>query len=235
MVQSFPDVPIHIHAAEQTAEVQECLAWSGARPVQWLLDNADVDARWCLIHCTHMTEDEVRKLAQSGATVGLCPITESNLGDGIFPGVAYMAASGHFPVGTDSNVRIAANEELRTLEYSQRLRDQRRNCLTGTAGTSTGRAIFDATLTGGTRALATEAGAIAVGKAADIVVLDNAHPSLAARDGDTLLDAWIFAAGGAIKEVYARGRRVVAEGRHVQGDAIRQQYARTLARLLANA
>jgi formimidoylglutamate deiminase len=235
LIRDYPGIPVHIHAAEQVAEVDECLAWSGARPVQWLLDHAPVDARWCLIHCTHMTDDEIIRLARSGAAAGLCPNTESSLGDGIFPGVAYQGAGGHFAVGTDSNIRIAVNEELRTLEYSQRLRDQKRNRLTGSSSTSTGRTVFDAALKGGTRALASDAGAIAVGRAADIVVLDDTHPSLVARDGDALLDGWIFAAANAVREVFAGGRRVVADGRHVQGDAIRRRYTETMQRLLARA
>jgi len=233
LLQAYPDGPVHIHAAEQVAEVEECFKWSGARPVEWLLDNAGLDSRWCLIHCTHMTEDETARLARSGATVGLCPITESSLGDGIFAGVGYQNAGGHFAVGTDSNIRIAANEELRTLEYGQRLRDQRRNCLTGVSRTSTGRTIFDAALAGGTRALASEAGAIEVGKSADIVVLDDTNPSLVARDGDALLDAWIFASGPAVREVYAGGRLVVRDGRHIKGEAIRARYAVTMRRLLS--
>lgn len=234
LTESFPDIPIHIHAAEQTAEVEECLRWSGARPVQWLLDNVDIGPRWCLIHCTHMTNDEVTRLARSGATAGLCPITESSLGDGIFAGVAYQGAGGRFAVGTDSNIRISVNEELRTLEYSQRLRDQRRNRLTH-ASASTGRTIFEAALAGGTRALASDSGAIASGRAADIVVLDADHPSLVGRHGDALLDGWIFAAGDAVREVFARGRRVVVDGRHVAGETIRRRYATTLRKLLGSA
>jgi formimidoylglutamate deiminase len=235
LIKAFPDMPVHIHAAEQVAEVDECLKWSGARPVQWLLDNASIDSRWCLIHCTHMTDDEIVQLAQSGATVGLCPITESSLGDGIFPAVAYQSEGGRFAIGTDSNIRIVANEEIRTLEYSQRLRDRKRNCLTGATGTSTGRTIFDAALKGGTRALASDAGAIEVGRPADIVVLDDTHPSLVSRDGDTLLDGWIFAAGGAVRQVFVNGRRLVADGRHVNGEAICRGYAETMRRLLGRA
>ncbi len=123
-------------------EVEECIAWSGARPVQWLLDNMDVDPRWCLIHCTHMTADESTRLARSGAVAGLCPITEANLGDGIFAAPPFAAAGGRFAIGTDSNVRIALNEELRTLEYGQRLREEKRNRL-GPVGASTGRHLFD--------------------------------------------------------------------------------------------
>jgi formimidoylglutamate deiminase len=225
--------PIHIHAAEQAREVEECLAWSGARPVQWLLDNMRVDARWCLIHCTHMTADESARLAQSGAVAGLCPITEANLGDGIFSAPHYAAAGGRFAVGTDSNVRIALNEELRTLEYGQRLRDEKRNRL-GPVGASTGRHLYDCARRGGARALGLKAGALAVGQAADIVVLDHTHPALVGRSGDQLIDAWVFAAGdGAVREVFAGGRRVVADGCHVRRDQLRHRFASTVNRLLA--
>jgi formiminoglutamate deiminase len=227
--------PIHIHAAEQEKEVEECLAWSGARPVQWLLDNMDVDARWCLIHCTHMTADETQRLARSGAVAGLCPITEANLGDGIFAAVDYTGAGGRFAVGSDSNVRIAANEELRTLEYSQRLRDRRRNCL-GRAEASTGRAIYDAACSGGVQALGvgttTGSVGIGVGQVADIVVLDADHPTLIGRAGDAALDAWIFVAGAAVRHVFCAGRQVVVEGRHVRAEQARSRYAATIGRLL---
>jgi len=217
--------PVHIHAAEQTREVEECLAWSGARPVQWLLDNANVDARWCLIHCTHMTDDESRRLAQSGAVAGLCPITEANLGDGIFAAPRYFDAGGRIAVGSDSNVRVALNEELRTLEYGQRLRERRRNRL-GAEGQSIGRHLFDAASRGGAQALGLDSGTLAAGMTADIVVLDTAHPVLAARRGDFILDSWIFAGGeGLVSEVFAAGKRVVAAGRHVRRDQIARHFS----------
>jgi formiminoglutamate deiminase len=232
---AFPDIPIHIHAAEQEKEVAECLAWSGARPVQWLLDNAEVDARWCLIHCTHMTADETRRLARSGAVAGLCPITEANLGDGIFPATEFLPAGGRFAIGSDSNVRIAANEELRMLEYGQRLRERRRNCL-GAPGASTARALYGAARSGGAQALALDAQAhspgLAAGQTADIVVLDPTHPALVGRTGDAVLDAWVFAAGHAVRHVFAAGRHVVIGGRHIGADAIRARYAATADRLL---
>ena len=238
LAKAFGSGPIHIHAAEQALEVEECLAWSGARPVQWLLDNLGLDERWCLIHCTHMTLDEIGGLVRSGAVAGLCPITESNLGDGIFAAVEFERAGGRFAIGTDSNVRIAVNEELRTLEYSQRLRDQKRNRL-GAPGASTGRAIFDAARTGGAQALALGpvgvACGLAVGQPADIVVLDDAHPSLACRTDDAALDAWIFAAGEVAREVFAGGRRVVTGGRHVRAEEVRRRYAATMERLLQHA
>jgi formimidoylglutamate deiminase len=234
---AFPDGPIHIHAAEQEKEVEECLAWSGARPVEWLLDNAPVDDRWCLIHCTHMTADETERLARSGAVAGLCPITESSLGDGIFPATAFLAAGGRMAVGSDSNVRIAANEELRTLEYSQRLRDRRRNRL-GAADLSTGRVLYEAARSGGAQALGlvtrglTPVAGLAPGRPADIVVLDAGDPALVGRTGDTALDAWVFAAGAVVRHVLVTGRHVVSGGRHIHADAVRARYAATAQRLL---
>jgi formimidoylglutamate deiminase len=236
----YPDGRIHIHAAEQEKEVEECLAWSGARPVEWLLDNAPVDDRWCIIHATHMTAVETARLARSGAVAGLCPITESNLGDGIFPATRFLAAGGRIAVGSDSNVRIAANEELRTLEYSQRLRDRRRNRL-GSPGLSTGRTLYDAALRGGMEALAlvplgvgAEPG-LAPGQCADIVVLDTDDPALIGRSGDTALDSWIFAAGRPVRHVLAAGRHVVSDGRHIHAEQIRARYAAAVRRLLQEA
>ena len=225
--------PIHIHAAEQTAEVEECVAWSGARPVQWLVDNAGVDARWCLIHCTHMTAAESRALARSGAVVGLCPITEANLGDGIFEAPRFLDAGGRIGVGSDSNVRIALPEELRTLEYGQRLRERKRNRL-GPAGSSTGRHLFDLARAGGAQALGLDTGVLAPGKVADIVILNEAHPALVGRSGDALINSWVFAGGdGIVRDVFAGGRRVVHDGRHMRREAIRRRFADTMRRLVA--
>ncbi len=222
--------PIHIHIAEQTREVEDCLAWSGARPVEWLLDHAPVDRRWCLVHATHMTADETHALAQSGATAGLCPITEANLGDGLFPARDYRGVWG---VGSDSNVMIDASEELRLYEYGQRLHHRGRNILAAAPGASTGAALFGPSLAGGARALGTAAG-IAVGNSADLVSLDAGHPGLIARSGDALLDGWIFAAGrGAVDCVWRHGRKVVTGGRHIAREAIAARYRARLAGLLA--
>ncbi|HET8612960.1 MAG TPA: formimidoylglutamate deiminase [Sphingomonas sp.] len=224
------DGPIHIHIAEQMREVEDYLGWSGARPVQWLFDHAPVDARWCLVHATHMSEAETARLAASGATAGLCPITEANLGDGLFPAPAFLAAGGAFGIGSDSNVRIDASEELRLLEYGQRLCARGRNLLAG--GGSTGAALFAGALAGGARALGVEAG-IVVGRPADLVSLDAHHPSLLAREGDALLDGWIFSAGReAVDCVWRRGVRQVAGGRHVARERIVADYAAAIARLL---
>jgi len=224
--------PVHIHIAEQVREVEDCLAFNGARPVEWLLGEAPVGANWCLVHATHMTEAETIAMARSGAVAGLCPITEANLGDGLFPADIFLAAGGRYGVGSDSNVRIDATGELRLLEYGQRLTRRGRNLLADPGG-STGGALYRAALAGGARALGVEAG-LRVGAPADIVSLDPAHPSLAARSGDALLDGLVFAAGReAIDRVWRRGRAVVANGRHVARATIAARYRATLARLLA--
>jgi len=223
--------PIHIHIAEQRREVADCLAWSGKRPVEWLLETMPVDPRWCLVHATHMTDAERTALARSGATAGLCPITEANLGDGIFPAAAYLAEGGAFGIGTDSNVRIDAAEELRLLEYGQRLQGQARCVLGRAERPSVGASLFVGAVQGGARALGVEGG-IAPGRAADIVSLDARDPSLVGRKGDPLLDSWIFGSRRGVDCVWRRGWKVVEAGRHVRADAIRQRYAATLARLL---
>ena len=232
LLAAFPDGPVHIHIAEQTREVEDCIAATGARPVEWLLDNAAVDARWCLIHATHMTVDETVRMAETGAVAGLCPITESDLGDGIFPATDYRAAGGLFGVGSDSNVLISAAVELRTLEYSQRLRDRSRNRLAPPSGGSTGRGLFEAAKMGGARALGQAEGAIAPGCRADIVVLDGTVPSLYGRHGDDVLDSWLFAAAHSpVDRVYAAGRLVVEDGRHRARDRIEVAYRNAMLRL----
>jgi formiminoglutamate deiminase len=220
--------PIHIHAAEQTKEVDDCLAWSGARPVEWLLDNAGVNEKWCLVHATHMTADETQRLAQSGAVAGLCPITEANLGDGIFPAPDYLAAGGRFGIGTDSNVLIDAGQELRTMEYAQRLRLHARNVLAPQAGSSTGRALFGAALAGGFQALGIARSGLRVGASADLVSLDVADPVLAGRSGDTLLDSWIFG-GGKLDCVWRQGTKWVENGCHRVREAIAARYKQAVA------
>jgi formimidoylglutamate deiminase len=226
--------PVHIHAAEQAKEVEDCLAWSGRRPVEWLLERAPVDQRWCLIHATHTTATEVAALARTSAVAGLCPVTESSLGDGIFPAREFLDASGRFGVGTDSNVLVGVADELRQLEYGQRLKHRERNVLSTGPGTSTGRALFDGALAGGAQALAQPAVGITPGARADIVTLDTAHPSLAGRRGDSVLDGWIFAAGSsAIDCVWAGGNKVVESGRHRLRQSARERFNRAVRRLVA--
>lgn len=224
--------PVHIHAAEQVKEVEACVAWSGARPVEWLLDNADVDARWCLVHSTHLEVTETARLAASGAVAGLCPVTEANLGDGIFPAEDYLAAGGRFGVGTDSNILIDAAAELRALEYSQRLSQRRRAVLANEAESSVGGHLFAAALAGGAQALGVEGG-LKEGAPADIVSLDMSHPSLFAANDTTLLDRWIFGLrSGGIDCVWRGGRKLVSGGRHVAAEAVGARYRQTLAGLL---
>lgn len=223
--------PIHIHIAEQTAEVEDCLAATGRRPVERLMDVVEVDPRWCLIHATHVTEAEVAAMAASGAVVGLCPITEADLGDGIFPAVDHLAQGGRFGVGSDSNVLISLAQELRLLEQSQRLRDRARNRL-ALPPRSTGRTLYDHAAAGGAQALGDGGGRILVGAPADIVVLDPAHPALVGRADDALLDSWIFgAAGNPIGAVWARGRKVVVDGRHVGRSVIEAEWRKMLRRM----
>lgn len=226
--------PVHIHAAEQVKEVEDCLAWSGRRPVQWLLEHVPVDQRWCLIHATHTTSDEVSAFAKTGAVAGLCPMTEASLGDGIFPAREFLDAGGLFGVGTDSNVLVGVADELRQLEYGQRLKHRARNVLSGGAGHSTGRTLFDDALAGGGRALAQPIAGLTPGARADIVTLDIAHPSLAGRARDAVIDGWIFAAGsGAIDCVWAGGNKVVESGRHQLRQAARQRFNASVRRLVA--
>jgi formimidoylglutamate deiminase len=227
------DGPVHIHIAEQMREVNDCLAWSGRRPVEWLLDHADVSARWCLVHATHLSALEVRALAQSGAVAGLCPVTEANLGDGIFPAEEFLAVEGVFGIGTDSNIHIDAGAELCALEYSQRLSRQRRNVLAGAPERSTGRRLFDAALLGGARAAGLAGAGLAPGCPADFLSLDIGHPSLVGRSGDALLDSWIFAGGKSVIDcVWRAGHKVVAGGCHLRRDRILKRYREVLRRLL---
>ncbi|MBB4349777.1 formimidoylglutamate deiminase [Aliirhizobium cellulosilyticum] len=221
--------PVHIHVAEQTKEVDDCIAWSGARPVEWLLDHAPVDDRWCLIHATHLTAQEVANMAQSGAVAGLCPITEANLGDGTFAASAFLAKGGRLGVGSDSNVLISLSGELRQLEYSQRLAHRARNVIAAPNG-STGRRLFDAAIYGGAQALATKAGLVA-GAPADIVALDIGNASYLAED--SLLDNWIFGGDLTVESVWASGNKQVVNGRHVARDKIRKHFAKTMQALLS--
>lgn len=224
--------PVHIHAAEQTKEVEDSIAFSGARPVEWLLDHARVDQHWCLVHATHMTDAETKRLAASGAVAGLCPITEANLGDGIFPAEDYLNHGGRFGIGTDSNVEISAAGELRLLEYAQRLAHRGRNLLAPRESESTGRTLFDRTLAGGAQALGQKAFGLRQGVSADIVSFGGEDPTLAGRKGDALLDSWIF--GGARPDcVWRYGRKLVEHGRHHARDGVNARYASTIRRILA--
>ena len=225
--------PIHIHIAEQVKEVEDCIAWSGTRPVRWLLDHAPVDRRWCLVHATHMTDEETRAVAATDAVAGLCPVTEANLGDGIFNAPTFCGVGGRFGIGSDSNVLIGVADELRQLEYSQRLALRARNVMATSRTASTGRALFDGALAGGAQALGVARG-LAPGVAADIISLDVDSPVLAGRSGDAILDGWIFGSRRSpVDCVWTSGRKVVTNGRHHQAESVAAGFRRRLEGLLA--
>lgn len=226
--------PIHIHAAEQPAEVDAIRNAWGQRPVEHLVHEQGADARWCLVHATHVTPEEVLALAQSGAVAGLCPTTEANLGDGIFPAAAFLRAGGRMGVGSDSHVVVDAAEELRLLESGQRLTTGTRNVLQNEEGQGhVGRTLMNAVLSSGAQALDQPVGALEVGLGADLLVLDTDHPRLLGARDDALLDAWLMAAGprSAVRHVMVGGRWVVRDGVHVDGQRVARAYAETLAHL----
>ena len=230
---------IHIHIAEQMKEVADCLNWSGQRPLEWLLAHEDVDEYWCLVHATHATAAELAAISSSGAVVGLCPMTEASLGDGIFPAAHFMAERGRIGIGSDSNIRLDAAEELRLLEYGQRLEQRARNVLAAAGGASTGRSLFEAALEGGWQAL--QGGAVSVvgpglevGASLDLVSLAGTDAALVARSEDELLDSWIFSGGrSAIDCVWRAGVQLVSKGRHRARGALLARYTAALKRLLA--
>lgn len=218
--------PVHIHIAEQTKEVEDCLAWSGKRPVEWLLDNIEVDARWCLVHATHLSDSERTRLAATKAVAGLCLTTEANLGDGLFPAKAYFAEGGRFGVGSDSHVSVSPVEELRLLEYGQRLIHRSRAVLASAEQPSVGRTLWQGASSGGGQALGLDSGIIVPGFRADFVVLDERVPALFGKDEDYLLDAAIFAGNhNPVRDVMVGGRWVVRDGRHADEDAVARRFA----------
>ncbi|MGH8433759.1 MAG: amidohydrolase family protein, partial [Pseudomonas sp.] len=225
--------PIHIHIAEQQKEVDDCLAWSGRRPLQWLYEQAPVDQRWCLVHATHANREEIGSMAQSGAVAGLCLTTEANLGDGIFPAVDYLAQGGRLGIGSDSHVSVSVAEELRWLEYGQRLRDQKRNRLYRSDQPMIGRTLYDAALAGGAQALGQPIGALEIGKRADLLVLDGNDPYIATAETDAILNRWLFAGSDRqIRDVMVGGRWVIREGRHAAQEQTGQAFAQLLRKLL---
>ena len=227
-----PGSPVHIHVAEQTREVEQCIAWSGRRPVEWLLEHQGVDARWCVVHATHMVEREVRGLAGCGAVAGLAPTTEADLGDGTFPGVAFAAAGGRWGVGSDSNAIVDPFAELRQLEYSQRLFWRRRNLMGHGGDASIGTAMWLAAARAGAQACGRRTGAIEAGAHADLVVLDGDDPALAGHDGGTALDAAIFGpCRRPVRHAMLAGRWVVRDGRHRDEEAVLDGYRRAIARI----
>jgi formimidoylglutamate deiminase len=221
------DAPLHIHIAEQVGEVQDCVALRGARPVEWLLANAPVDDRWTLVHATHLTDAETRDIAASGATVAICPTTEANLGDGLFPLRAYLAAGGAFGIGSDSQISVSPVEELRWLEYGQRLATRHRNIAVGAISTSVGETLLHGVLATGAQATGQHA-------ADDWLVLDDGAPQLAGATVDDAVDRWLFSGNRPlVREVVVGGERVVVDGRHRGRDGIASRYAAAMRTLLA--
>ncbi len=228
-----PGEPVHMHVAEQPAEVEACRKHLGATPVAWLLDHAPVDRRWCLVHATHLQDAELVRAAATGAVAGLCPTTEADLGDGVFRATDWRDADGAWGIGSDSNLRLDAAEELRALEFSQRLRDGARNLL-GDAQRSTGRALWEDAASGGARALAQPVGRIGTGHRADLVCLNSAHPLLSELQGDSLLDAYIFAGDrDMIDSVWVGGVRQLRRGRHPRGRDIEAAFTHAMRALRA--
>ena len=226
-----PSDVVHMHLAEQIGEVDEVLSAYGARPVEWLFDNHKIDERWCLIHLTQMQPNETVSVAKSKAIAGLCPITEANLGDGTFDAVRYFENNGRFGIGSDSNVCISLTQELRALEYSQRLIHRARAVL-ATVDISNGRLLYEGAATGGAQASGRHSGVIDAGYLADMLTLDSEHVDLLGRDEDMLLDSFIFAGGKEmIKDVWSAGRHLVKDGHHIKRDAIMSDYKRCIASL----
>jgi formimidoylglutamate deiminase len=226
--------PVQIHIAEQAAEVQDSCAVLGTRPVIWLLDHAAVDARWCLIHATHTTTEESLRVARSGATVGLCPTTEANLGDGVFDATTYLAHAGAWAIGSDSHASVSIQEELRWLEYAQRLRHGQRNLLASRAMPHVAEHLYLHAVTGGARASGRGVAGLAVGERADLLVLDPRAADAVTGDPAATLSAWIFGNHGAhgARDVMTGGRWVVKERNHAAEESARSGYARARAALM---
>ena len=227
--QLLPDAPLHIHISEQVKEVEDCIAWSGQRPVEWLLNHQDLSSRWCLIHATHMNDTETKGVANAGAIAGLCPVTEANLGDGTFNAPCFHEHDGQFGIGSDSNVLIGIGDELRQYEYSQRLQHRARNVLAQSEG-STGRAVFDGAVQGGNISMGRAQDGLKNGAYADFLSLDMQR--LPDTKGDTILDAWIFAGRASVSDVWVRGKKQVENGRHAMRDVAELAFQQTIGELL---
>ena len=223
---------IHIHIAEQLKEVDDCLDWSGQRPVEWLLNHFDVDEKWCLIHATHMNQQETTQLAKTGAVVGLCPTTEANLGDGIFNAHDYFSDNGKWGIGSDSHISISPIEELRWLEYCQRLITHNRNVLSCPATPSTGAQLYQHACAGGAQATNRFAGKIEIGYRADFIVIDSEHPRIYGRKGNDLLDSWIFSGNdNPVTDVFVGGKQVITNGQHEHEEKINATFKATINKL----
>lgn len=228
--------PVHIHIAEQQREVDECIAWSGTRPVAWLLDHAEVDARWCLVHATHMDWDERRRLAHSGAVAGICPTTEANLGDGVFDAAPYLAQAGAWGIGSDSHASVSVAEELRLFEYGQRLALQKRNVLASDTDPQVADRLYHDAVAGGARAAGRPVAGLAAGQQADFVVLDGSHPALAGLSGAQALAVHVFTNHGheTLAQVRTAGRVRVHHGAHALQAEAGRAFAVARASLLAD-
>ncbi|MGB0783759.1 MAG: formimidoylglutamate deiminase [Marinomonas sp.] len=228
-------VPIHIHIAEQQKEVQDSLAFSGQRPVEWLHNEIGLNERWCLVHATHLTDTERQAIAKSQAVAGLCPTTEANLGDGIFPGVAFEQENGRWGIGSDSHVSLSIVEELRTYEYGQRLRDQQRNRLYRPDQASVGDNLYQQALLGGNQACDVSLG-LAEGNRADFMVLDESHPFIAASEAKDLLNRWLFATNeNLVKDVFVAGNHTIENFRHQQEDSSRLAFIQVIKKAMNHA
>ncbi|MGO3406634.1 formimidoylglutamate deiminase [Marinomonas sp.] len=227
--------PIHIHIAEQQKEVQDSINWSGQRPVEWLHNEIGLSDRWCLVHATHLTETERQAIASSQAIAGLCPTTEANLGDGIFPAVAFEKEGGRWGIGSDSHVSLSIVEELRTLEYGQRLRDQQRNRLYRPEQTSVGDNLYQQALLGGNQACGVSLG-LAAGNRADFMVLDESQPFMAASDNKDLLNRWLFATNeNLVKDVFVAGQQRIKNFHHEHEESSRSAFIRIIKKVMYDA
>ncbi len=225
--------PIHIHISEQLKEVEDCLAHYKKRPVEWLLDNHTMDEHWCLIHATHLTNQEMSAMANSGAVAGICPLTEANLGDGIFPTLEYLQAGGKLAIGSDSHIAINVAEEIRLLEYGQRLINNQRAVLVSDDCSSVGQYLYTKAAKDGAQAISQNVGEIAIGKRADLVVLDTDHPSMFSKSNSTILDAAIFACSELpVKDVYVAGKQTVSQKIHDLEIEVTAKYKSVLSRLV---
>ncbi|MBD8732790.1 formimidoylglutamate deiminase [Pseudomonas sp. CFBP 13710] len=229
-----PRAPVHIHIAEQTREVEECVAILGQRPVQWLLDRQPLDPRWCLVHATHMDDAEYAALARSGATVGLCPSTEANLGDGLFDAQRFLTDKGRWGIGSDSNVAVNPWAELRLLEYGQRLLHRRRNVLASPDAPVVADRLFDQSVKGGAQATGRSVAGLMVGQRADMVVIDSDAVNIAPGHPAQLLSSLVFCEHGnnLVRDVFVGGRQVIDDGQHALQVQALQGYRATLADLL---
>lgn len=234
LVEFWPKGPVHIHASEQTKEVEDCIGFFKKRPIEWLLDNFEINQNWCFIHSTHINEIETARLAKSGAIVGLCPLTEANLGDGIFPALEYLDHGGRFGIGTDSNILIDAARELCALEYGVRLSKRQRNVLASVEYSSVGRNLFEKAIQGGAQALDHKA-EIKIGNHATFVSLNALDCEINDKNPDLFLDKWIFASReSCIDCVWVNGNKLVSKGQHTKRDKIKARYQSTLSSILRN-